>query len=118
MMKLRDIKTIKDANTFVESKFITHWRDKYTRPPLSETDLHRSVEGFDLEAILSVQVPRVITNDYTFQYGGWRYQIESLDCNTKLRRKQLVIEKRLDGSMKANFEGNYVHFHRIERIFR
>jgi hypothetical protein len=116
MMKHRGIKTIEEANAFVDGKFLSHWRDKFTRQPLNATDVHRSVEGFDLDSIMSVQVTRIITNDYTFQYGGFRYQIESQDSNTKMRRKKIVIEKRLDGSLKAKFEGENVHFHLIGRI--
>jgi hypothetical protein len=78
--------------------------------PLSETNVHRTIDGFDLERILSVHVTITVTNDYTFQHGNYRYQIEAEDIEAKMRRNKLIIQERLDGSLKAYFKGKYVHF--------
>jgi hypothetical protein len=70
MMRHRGIATIEEANAFVTGKFLPHWDDKHAHPPLHETNVHRSVDGLGLEGVLSVHVPRTITNDYTFQYNS------------------------------------------------
>jgi transposase len=118
MMKHRDINSIEEANNFVVVKFLPYWDKNLTHQPMNDTNVHRSVEGYNLDAILSVQESRVVTNDYTFQYKGWRYQIESKDMEPKMRRGNLVIEDRLDGSIKARFYDKYIHFHIVEQIIR
>jgi hypothetical protein len=50
-------------------------------------------------------VTRTVTNDYTFQHGGFRYQIEA-----KMLRNKIAIQERLDGLIRASFEGKHVHF--------
>jgi hypothetical protein len=67
-------------------------------------------------ASLGVHVSRTITNDYTFQYNNWRYQIEAGDIDPAKRRDKITIQERVDGSIKAYFNGKYVHFYTTERM--
>jgi hypothetical protein len=118
MMKHRDITSIQAANDFLERKFLPHWDEKYTHTPLNDIDLHRPVVGYDLGAILSVQEQRVVTNDYTFQYNGWRYQIDSRDMDARMRRNMITIEYRLNGDIKVRFNDKYIHYIRLQKIIR
>jgi transposase InsO family protein len=116
LLKHRGITTIEEANSFVTGKFIPHWEDRYTVAPLSETNVHRSVEGYDLEGILSVQESRTVTNDYSFQHCGCRYQIEAGDIKPNMRRNKVIVQERLDGTLRACFNGKYINFYLIGRI--
>jgi hypothetical protein len=51
---------------------------------------------------------RVITNDYTFQFGRERYQIRSSSIVPRMRGSRLRVEVRLDGTLAAGWEGHYL----------
>jgi hypothetical protein len=62
----------------------------------------------DLAAILSHVEERVIGNDYTFSFAGQRYQIAREDVQAGMRRQRLRVELRLDGELRARYQGRYL----------
>jgi hypothetical protein len=62
----------------------------------------------NLYAILSHVEERVIGNDYTLSFAGHRYQIQRVDVQTGMRRQRLRMELRLDGELKAYYQGRYL----------
>jgi hypothetical protein len=101
---------IEAANDYATRRFIPWWNKTLAKAPLAPADLHRSTDGFDLDAVFSKHHLRTVTNDYTFQYGNSQYQIESRDIDAKMRRKKILIEERPNGDFKAEFNGKYVHY--------
>jgi hypothetical protein len=51
---------------------------------------------------------RVIGNDYTFSFAGRRYQIARAEAQAGMRRQRLRVELRLDGELKARYQGRYL----------
>jgi len=68
--------------------------------PLSQTQ--------DLAAILCHAEDRVIASDYTFSFAGHRYQIHREQVQAGMRRQRLRVELRLDGNLRARYQGNYL----------
>ena len=62
----------------------------------------------DLAAILCDVEERGIGNDYTFSFAGRRYQIARSGVQAGMRRQRLRVELRLDGELKARYQGRYV----------
>src|ERR1019366_1305032 len=62
----------------------------------------------DLASIPKPVEERVIGNDYTFSFAGRRYQIERAAVQAGMRRQRLGVELRLDGEVKARYQGRYV----------
>jgi len=77
----------------------------------SAVDAHRPAKGYPLAAILSVHQPRTVANDYTVQYEGRRLQIERRSVTAGLRGGRVLIEKRLDGSLRLRFRDRYLRWH-------
>ena len=70
---------------------------------------HRALSPqLDLAAILCHVEERVIGNDYTFSFAGRRYQIERSQVQAGMRRQRVRLELRLDGELKARYQGGYV----------
>jgi transposase len=105
MMVTRGIADIESANAF-----LPWFNSKCTRPPMRDIDCHRTAEGYDLAAILCPKVERTVRRDYTFQNDNVKYQIEAGDTTPRMFRKRVVLELRLDGTIKCMFDGKYVHF--------
>jgi len=62
----------------------------------------------DLGAVLCHVEDRVIGNDYTFSFDGHRYQIARGVVQAGMRRQRLRVEVRLDGELKARYQGQYL----------
>jgi transposase len=118
MLAHRGIHTIDEANAFLTGEFFSFWEARYTVKPTLAIDMHRSIEGYDLDAILCEHEERVVTNDYTFQWEGWRYQIDPRDVISNMRRGKVIIEIRTNGSIKVNYKGVYINFQRIKKVNR
>ena len=70
---------------------------------------HRALtEQLNLAAILSHVEERVIGNDYTISFVGRRYQILRSQVQAGMRRQRLRVELRLNGELKARYQGRYV----------
>lgn len=109
LMRLEKVKTMTEANEFLEKQYWPEWNEKFARPLESVTDVHRLVTpNLELPSILSYVESRVITNDYTISFGGRRYQITRADVCAGMKRQRLRVELHLDGSLKARWEGKPV----------
>src|SRR5437879_11975237 len=89
------------------------WTDRFTVEPANGSDSHRPLlKQHELAAILSHGEERVIINDYTFQFGSERYQMQKSSIAPRMRGSQLRGEVRLDGTRAARGEGKYVEIAR------
>ena len=118
MLGHRNIASLNEANDFLSGDFFTLWESRYTSKPALDDDLHRTIEGYDLDAILCEHEERVVTNDYTFQWEGWRYQIDPQDIVSSMRRGKVTIEVRHDDTLKVSYKGRYINIKRIKKVNR
>jgi hypothetical protein len=108
-LRLAKVKTMQAANDFLEKEYWPDWNERFTKAAKGKEDLHRPlVEGCDLAAALSHVESRVIANDYTFAFAGRRYQIARHNLQTGMKRQSLRVELRLNGDLKARYEGRYL----------
>jgi len=108
-LRLAKISTLKDANTFLETEYWPEWNEHFARPVADFPNHHRALtEQLNLAAILSHVEDRVIGNDYTISFAGRRYQILCSQVQAGMRRKRLRVELRLNGELKACYQGRYV----------
>jgi hypothetical protein len=109
-LRLAGIRTLEAANAFLEAEYWPEWNTKFARPAAEFPNLHRAVtEHLDVAAILSHVEQRVVENDYTFSFAGRRYQIARTEALAGMRRKRVRVELRLDGELKARYEGRYLN---------
>jgi hypothetical protein len=108
-LRLAKVKSMQDANKFLEAEYWPEWNERFARPLQGVTDLHRALTPqTDLASALSHVEQRVISNDYTFSFAGRRYQLARQQVKTGMRGKSLRIELHLNGTLRARFEGQYV----------
>jgi hypothetical protein len=115
-LKYDNVKDIRTGNEYLKSYFVGLHNSRFGVEPVSSIDLHKPPTGLDLEAIFSVHVYRVVTNDFTFSLDRVKYQIEAAGNDLHgLRRRKVLIEKRLDGSMRVKHMGRYLLFSTSEK---
>ena len=62
----------------------------------------------DLAAILCLKTARALRNDHTVAHHGRLYQIED-----RLGARKVMVEERLDGSLRITTGGKPLHHHEI-----
>lgn len=108
-LRLAKISTLEAANQFLEKEYWPEWNEHFASPVADFPNHHRPLTPqLNLEAILSHVEERVIGNDYTFSFAGHRYQIQRADVQAGMRRQRVRVELRLDGELKARYQGRYV----------
>jgi transposase len=107
-LRLAQVKTLQDANKFLEAEYWPEWNERFARPLAGVVDMHRALTPqIDLASALSHVEQRVISNDYTFSFAGRRYQIARTDVKAGMRGRSLRIELHLNGALRVRFEGVY-----------
>lgn len=108
-LRLAKVSTLEDANAFLEKEYWPEWNTHFARPVADFPNQHRSLTPqLDLAAILCHVEQRVIGNDYTFSFAGRRYQIARSAVQAGMRRQPVRVELRLDGELRARYQGRYV----------
>ncbi len=111
-LRLRGTSDVEAANAYLEAEYIPWRNGRFSVRPARSVDAHRSLQGYVLKAILSVQATRTVTNDYTVRYRGQALQIEHRSIRAGLRKAKVIVEQRLDGSVKLRWRGRYLRYHR------
>jgi transposase len=108
-LRLAKISTLEAANVFLEKEYWPEWNARFARPVAGFPNQHRALTPqLELAAILCHVEQRVIGNDYTFSFAGRRYQIARAEAQAGMRRQRLRVELRLDGELKARYQGRYL----------
>jgi transposase len=108
-MRVAGVKTIEQANRYLEEEYMLWWQRELTVEPAHSDDAHRRLEkGQQLAAALSHVEMRQVRNDYTVRFQGETYQIDRQAIVTGLRGADVRVEKRLDGTMAARFGERYL----------
>lgn len=108
-MRLAGIRTREQANAYLAAEYLPDWNQRFTTEPANATDAHRPLtELHDLAASFSHVELRTVSGDYTFPFRGERYQIARESVRVGMRRQKLRVEARLDGTVAARYEGEYL----------
>jgi len=109
LLRLAKVKSLSEANEFLEREYWPEWNERFALALDGVSDVHRPLTAeIDLAASLSHVESRVIDNDYTICFAGRRYQIARQDVRAGMKRQSVRVELRLDGTLKARYEGRYV----------
>jgi hypothetical protein len=108
-LRLAGAGTLAEANRLLPGLLRDHNR-RFGRPAARARDAHRGLgPEHRLEAILSVQESRVVSNDYVVRYRGRFYQLLP-PALPGLRGGRVVIEERLGGKMALRFGQAYLKY--------
>jgi DNA-binding Lrp family transcriptional regulator len=108
-MRVAGVKTLEQANHYLETEFLPWVNSTITVAPASADDAHRPLEKHhDLAAILSHVESRRVNNDYTILFETKIYLIARKDVCAGLRGAVVRVEKRRDGSVAMRFRDRYL----------
>jgi hypothetical protein len=108
-LRLSRVRTIEQANRAL-GRLVPEYNRRFTRAARRPADAHRRLgPGHRLEAILSVQAERVVSNDYVVRFESRFYQLLK-PVYAGERGGRVVIERRLDGTLWLRFRGHYLNY--------
>jgi transposase-like protein len=108
-MRVAGVKTIEQANQYLDQDYLVWWERELTVEPANPDDAHRPLgKSHNLAASLSHVETRQVRNDYTLRWDGKLYQIERQAVTTGLRRANVRVEERLDGSLAVRHGERYL----------
>ena len=112
-LRLARARTCEQANAALERLVPDHNR-RFARAASKPTDAHRRLgPGHRLESILSIQVERVVSNDYVVRWANRFYQLLP-PVYPGERGGRVVIEERWDGTTAIRFGKHYLAYREVE----
>lgn len=112
-LRLQNIKSLAEANQFLQKTFIAKFNSKFAVRPEKNGDLHQEVGRTDkenLDRIFSIQKTRIVNNDFTIQYENSWYQLDKTQPTLVCRKEAVLIERRINGEIKISRRGKYLNF--------
>lgn len=109
-LRLAGASTLDAANKYLEEEFLPEFNCRFAHQPANPTDAHRPLEAtlHNLAASLSHVEMRTVTNDYTVQFRGERYQISRASIAVGIKGQPVRVEARLNGTIAVRYNGSYL----------
>jgi len=112
-LRRKGISNIAAANKYLQKSFIAEYNERFA-VNLNVADVHRSVEGYNLQEIFCYKTDRQVRNDFTINLAGGYIQL--LNGSSPLPRpKQIVtVSKWLDGGMHIYFNDQELDYKKLK----
>lgn len=108
-MRVAKVNTIEQANEYLTDDYLAWWERELTVEAANSDDAHRPLDkSHNLAASLSHVETRQVRPDYSLRWDGKLYQIERQAITTGLRRADVRVEQRLDGSVAVRHGERYL----------
>lgn len=123
-LRQRGISTIAEANRYLREEFIEGFNNKFEVNP-SAIDVHRELNGYNLEDIFCYKTTRQVRNDYTINLAGGYIQLLKGESPLPRPKQDVLLSRRLDGTLHIYFNGQELEYKelsskpkRVERSVR
>ena len=101
-LKLKKIKTMEEANTYIEKIFLPHYNDKFKKEPLSPDSFFLKTTA-DLDTILCVKEERTVDNANCVRWNGKVLQIERQDFRYSFAKSKVVVNTHINGRISISY---------------
>ena len=89
-LKLLGIKTVEEANLYLQNEYIAFYNQKFAVLPDSPINMHRKLAPkHNLDQILALHTKRIISKNHTVQYD--KRVIQIIDNSSNLHKKEATI---------------------------
>lgn len=109
-LRLHGISSMEEANTFLREVYVRAHNGRFAVPPRESTNLHRSLNGFDLPAILCRKETRTLQADWCISYHNRWLQVVPRQQVILAKREEITISHYLDGTLHLSVRGNQLNF--------
>lgn len=113
-LRRKDISNIAEANKYLQEVFIDEFNERFAVNP-ETADVHRSIDGYQLENIFCYKTIRQVRNDYTINLSGGYVQLLKSETPLPRPKQDVTISKWLDGQMHIYFNGQELNFKQLDK---
>lgn len=104
-LRLRDIRTIQQANAFLE-RYLPRMNRRFSVTPVAEEDHHRMVPPeVVLEEVLCIQERRTVGLDWCVRWTNRFVQIDASHAGLKLPRRKVLVRQLATGELQVSYRG-------------
>ena len=105
-MRLRNIRSMEQANSYLEAKFVNELNGRYAIAARREQDLHRTMTtDVVLDEVLCVQEPRVVGNDWCVRWRNRWLQVAAEHASLRLPGRRVLIKQLAEGRLLVQHQG-------------
>lgn len=109
-MRLKNIKTVDEANRFLKYYLPKH-NKRFSVSPLEKGDLHQPLpENINLDKILCIKTGHPLRNDFTILHDKKLYQITE-----PTTAKKVMVEERINGTMLITYKDKPLKYKQIAK---
>lgn len=112
-MRQEGISSIHAANAFLDRAYLADHNVHFATTD-GLPNVHRSIEGFDLDKIFSMQETRVVANDYTIKVNARYIQLLCSESPLPPPKRRVDLRQFLDGSLHIYWNENELTYKRLE----
>ncbi|HUE76482.1 MAG TPA: ISNCY family transposase [Longimicrobiales bacterium] len=116
-MRVAGIRTLEEANRFLEEVWIPFWNQRFTVEPAETRDRHRPLsKRASLERLFAHSVTRVVNQDFTLRFRNRRYQIPREQAKGVRPKQKVAVEVHVDGSVHFWLSNRELRLEMVEHI--
>jgi transposase len=110
-LRLRNIRTMEEANYFLRTQYIAEFNRKFAVPAAQTGTAFVPIFNLNLDRIFSVHHERVVGRDNTIQFGSRVLQVPSTRFRATLAGCRVTVYEHLDGTLSIGYGPHTVaHF--------
>jgi len=112
-LRQEGISNIAEANKYLQEIFIDQFNQRFGIN-LETADVHRSIEGYQLENIFCYKTTRQVRNDYTINLSGGYIQLQIGKSPLPRSKQDVTVSMWLNGEMHIYFNGQELNFTKLQ----
>jgi len=113
-MRLQKIKTIAEANRFLEKAYLPEHNRRFRRTPAQPEDYHRAApRAVELEEVFHLETGRVIGNDWVVRHDNRYFQVKAQARHYAPAKGKVTVCEWEDGRLQIRYRGRGVVWEEI-----
>jgi len=112
---LQGICDVENANKYLQTVYVPMHNEKYSIQPLNDVDLHRSIDGYDINAIFCIKEIRILKDDNTIVHKKRWFQIAKKQSVVLKKGEKITVLVHFDKTIQLVAHGVKLAFKAIAK---
>lgn len=104
-LRLAGMTSYEDANRYLQRVFVPDFNRRFTVIPREQESAFTSVEGFELDLLVSEHHGRKVRNDNTVRFRRLELQLPKTDWRAHFTRCPVTVHVFVDGTLGVSYQG-------------
>ena len=114
-LRLATISTIEDANRFIHDVYLLKHNAKFAVEAKESHNVHRLLDGFNLDQILVTKEERKVNPDFTVQYKTRWFQLEKKQPTLVFPKNEIMVSEHWTGHITLSLRTAQLNWHEIAK---